>query len=515
MEFSFYFCANNIKPNMKAILWTISVLAIVVILTACSKREDDFITDGSVELRFSLDTLRFDTVFTEIGSATRSFKVYNPNKQPVRLGKAYLEQQSNAFFRMNVDGIPGDEVEDIEIWGEDSIYVFVEVTVDPDRPISESPFVIGDRIIFETNGQQQDVHLEAWGQNANYFPSRFNKGVPTLLTCGNGTVTWDDPKPYVVYGELLIDSCALEVMAGTRIHVHGGITRNDLFGIFNDGILYTLQNGSLKFMGTQDKPIVIQGDRLEEEFAEERGQWFGIILGRGSKGNRFEHTVIKNSNIGVFVDSLADLTAINTEIANTAGNGIAAFHSRIIARNCLIYNNASNSVQLSLGGDYFFDHCTVASYGVNAAAISMNNFFCYDDDPLSCESRSINPLKASFRNSIFFGSRRDQVLLADISGRMEPDLFDVSFENCVVRSDRLLTDNDGLYADFFESYCNGCINGSSTLDPLFLDTEENDYHLDTLSLAKDIGIPIPGLELDLDGITRDDQPDAGAYERVE
>lgn len=499
---------------MRPILWTFAALMMIVIMLACTKREDDFITDGSVELQFSLDTLRFDTVFTEVGSATRSFKVINPNKQPVRLGRAYIEGADDSFFRMNVDGIPGDEVENIEIWGQDSIYVFVEVTIDPDQPLSISPFVIEDRIIFETNDQQQAVRLEAWGQNANYFPSRFNRGVPTLLTCDNGTVVWDDPKPYVIYGELLIDSCALEVMAGTRIHVHGGIARNDLFGIFNDGILYTLQNGSLHFLGSEEEPIIVQGDRLEEEYAEEPGQWFGIVLGRGSKGNRFENTVIKNANIGVFVDSLANLTAVNTTIANTAGNGIAAFHGQVVARNCLIYNNAANSVQLTLGGNYFFDHCTIAAYGVNAAAVSMSNFFCYDDDPLSCNEAAVNRLRASFRNTILFGSRRDQILLSDYSARMEPNMFDVTLQNCVVRTERLLTDNEGLYSDFFETYCTDCVNGT-TEDPLFLNTQEDDYHLDTLSIAKDIGVPLPNLEIDLDGQMRDDMPDAGCYERVE
>ena len=499
---------------MKTIFWAFSVSLIFLLIGACTQREDDFITDGSVELQFSLDTLRFDTVFTEIGSSTRLFKVINPNKQPVRLGRAYLEGQENSVFRMNVDGIAGLEVENIEIWGEDSIYVFVEVTIDPDRPLSESPFVIEDRIIFQTNDRQQAVHLEAWGQNANYFPSRFNKAVPTLLTCDNNTVSWSDPKPYVIYGELLVDSCTLEVMAGTRIHIHGGIARNDLFGVFNDGLLYALQNGRLRFLGTQEDPITVQGDRLEEEFANEPGQWFGIILGRGSRGNRFEHTIIKNSNIGVFVDSLADLTAVNTVIANTAGNGIAAFHSRVIARNCLIYNNASNSVQLTLGGDYFFDHCTIGAFGVNAAALNMSNFFCYDEDPLSCVERGENRLQAIFRNSIFFGSRRDQIQLADFTGRMDENMFDVSFQNCVVRSERLLTDNEGLYADFFESYCQNCVNGDFDTS-LFISTEEDDYHLDSLSAAMNIGVPLPDLELDLDGITRDAMPDAGCFERVE
>ena len=93
-------------------------------------------------------------------------------------------------------------------------------------------------------------------------------------------------------------------------------------------------------------------------------------------------------------------------------------------------------------------------------------------------------------------------------------MFDVRFENCVVRSERLLTDNDGLYANFFESYCQNCVNGASQ-DPLFVSTEEDDYHLDTLSIAINVGAPLSGLEIDLDGVTRDATPDAGCFERVE
>ena len=44
------------------------------------------------KLEFSLDTLRFDTVFTERGSATRILKVYNPNDESVRISRIALER---------------------------------------------------------------------------------------------------------------------------------------------------------------------------------------------------------------------------------------------------------------------------------------------------------------------------------------------------------------------------------------------------------------------------------------
>ena len=267
------------------------------------------------------------------------------------------------------------------------------MTINPDDPLSISPFVIGEEVVFETNDSRQTVHLEAWGQNANYYPSRFNKGVPDTTFCVLGDVIWDDPKPYVIYGEIFITACKLTIPPGTRVHVHGGIARNDLFGTFNDGILYTLGNGKIEILGTAENPVVIQGDRLEEPFTNQPGQWTGIVLGTGSKGNIIEHAIIKNGIFGVYVDSTADLSIRNSQIFNTAGSGIIGYRGEIEATNTLVYNNGSNSVQIILGGNYQFDHCTLASYGVDAAALGMSNFTCYDDF-LTCAEIGIFPTKS-------------------------------------------------------------------------------------------------------------------------
>ncbi len=480
---------------------------------ACNK-EENYLTGGDVRLEFSVDTLRFDTVFTSVGSATRYFKVYNRNDRPVRIAQVSMEGSSNNFFRMNVDGEPGNTAENIEIPGNDSVYVFVEVTVDPDQPVSVSPFVVGDRIQFITNDNEQIIHLEAWGQNANYIPRLGATGEPSLLTCGNQEVTWDDPKPYVIYGALFIDSCALNIPAGARLHVHGGIAKNELFGTFNDGIIYVLKNGRIKVNGSPDNPVIIQGDRLEDPFQEEEGQWTGIVIGRESKGNVIDYATVKNSIFGIYVDSAASLLTRNSRFYNTASSGLFGFHSSITAENCLLYNNYNTAVQLVHGGDYRFTYCTLASYGVNAAALSMSNFFCYDD-PTSCQVRGVNRLRATFKNSIIYGSRRDEISLADISGGSDPFLFGVKFENCIVKVDELLEQQDGLYADFFEDICTPCLQPDRE-DPLFVSVDEDDYHLDSLSVAIGLGEPLPEISVDLEDKTRDENnPDVGCYERTE
>ncbi len=495
------------------LLW---VFVAIIGLTNCLRDELVFTSDPNARLEFSVDTLRFDTVFTELGSATRLFKVYNRNNRAVRITQVSLESGNAARWRMNVDGIPGNQQTEVEILPKDSIYVFVEVTIDPDQPLSVSPFVIEDRIRFETNGNEQFVHLEAWGQNANYFPSRFNKGVAVTLSCNGGRIIWDDPKPYVIYGAVFVEACELVIPAGARVYVHGGVARNDLFGgVYNDGILYILESGKLTIQGTKDQPVILQGDRLEANFQNSAGQWNGLIIGRGSRGNMIEYATIRNSRFGVLVDSLGELTARNARFYNTSSSGIIGFKSRITAENCLVYNNGATSVLFLLGGDYDFTYCTIASYGVNASALGMSNFYCYNSD---CSDFREHPLQARFRNSIIFGSRNDELELADSRSGQEPALFNINFENCVVRVQQLLTQSGGRYARFLEEQCNPCRNGSRT-DRLFFDVSKTDFRLDSLSIAQGIAQPIlfpRAIDIDIEGNLRSTaSPDAGCYERLD
>ncbi len=488
-----------------------------MVWTWSCNEEENFLPSDEVRLEFSLDTLRFDTVFTERGSATRAFRVINPSRRPARLERVFLEGGENSLFRLNIDGEAASDLSGVEVLGNDSIWIFAEVTVDPDQPPSVSPFVVEDKVRFQVGDTEEEVILEAWGQNANYFPSRFNAGVPVILTCDNQEVIWDDPKPYVIYGEVFLDSCLLSIAAGTRIHVHGGVARNEVFGTFNDGMLYVLKDGSLQVNGTAENPVIIQGDRLEESYSEEEGQWTGIILGKESRNNRLDFTTVKNSIFGVYVDSSATLLARNSQFYNTSGSGMIAFHAEVEAENCLFYNNYNTAVQLVNGGDYRFTYCTLASYGVNASAVAMTNFYCYDD-PAQCNYLNINPLRVRVRNSILFGSNPDEIVLSDIYGGEEPGAFDIGISHSVVKVDELLNREDGRYDDFFETICTPCTNGTRS-DPLFVDVSEENYHLDTLSLARGIGVPIldpSPVNIDLEARPRDPvSPDSGCYEYQE
>lgn len=473
-------------------------------------REEIIIEGGDISLDFSTDTLRFDTVFTELGSATRFIKIYNREKRRVRIDRISLQNGVGSHFRMNVDGIPGSDIRDVEIAAEDSLYIFCEVTIDPNQPLSISPFVVEGSVLVETGDQSRIVVLEAWGQNANYIPSRFSRGTFSVLSCDLAEVVWNDPKPYVIYGGLFINDCTLTLPPGTKVYVHGGVVRSDDLGVYNDGFIWVLERGRLNVTGTLEEPVVIQGDRLEENFQNEPGQWTGIFIGAESRGSAINHATIKNSRFGVYVDSAATLVARNAQFYNTSSSGVIGVHSIITMENCLVYNNNSNAVQLVYGGDYKFDHCTMASYGVDASALALSNFICYVPDGLGCDLGGSYRLNASFKNSIFFGSRQDEIIL-DARGGVDRSQFNYLFENCIVRVNKLLEDEN--FANFFD-FCTNCPQKLTTLDKLFVDSSKDDYHLDSLSVAIGLGKPIPNIPTDLEGKIRDtNQPDAGCFER--
>ena len=68
--------------------------------------------------------------------------------------------ESNGHFFLNVDGVKGEEIHDIEVRGEDSIFVFVESRLDPTN--QDEPEYLKDNIEFVTNGVTQKVAITAW-----------------------------------------------------------------------------------------------------------------------------------------------------------------------------------------------------------------------------------------------------------------------------------------------------------------------------------------------------------------
>ena len=93
--------------------------------------------------------------------------IYNNNDENIKISSIRLAGGNQSQFSINVDGQSGYNFSDIEIYAKDSVFVFVRVTVNPND--QNTPFFVEDKIIFETNDNEQSVLLTAYGQNANYI----------------------------------------------------------------------------------------------------------------------------------------------------------------------------------------------------------------------------------------------------------------------------------------------------------------------------------------------------------
>lgn len=500
-----------------ALFSSLASLFFLALISGCEV-ETEFVTGDAVQLRFSTDTVAFDTVFTSIGSATQVMKVYNDGSEPVMIDRIRVAGQTGVDFIFNVDGFQGPEATDVVIWGEDSIFVFVEVTVDPTAPEEVSPFIAEDNLIFETGNVQEEVLLLAFGQNALYLPdpsTRDNRGRFFGINCNNGTFVLPVDLPTVIYGSMFIDSCIVQALAGTRIYFHGGVQRNDAVGgngFFNDGFIFTQPNGSLQLLGTREAPVILATDRLEERFQDDPAKYRGLILGPGSKDNILQHAQILNAITGITIDSVAEVSIDNSIIAYSGGPAISAYQSEVTVNNSVFHSNFGNAVQFVKGGTLNMDHTTIANYGVDASGLVLTNFDC-DESGNNCVAAA---MRARIRNSIVSGSRGSELIFLDIFEDSEPGAFDVRIDNSVVRTNQEFLDSqEGLFADFYGDICRGCYNLEFS-DELFLNLDEDDYQLDSLSVARDLATFLPALPTDLLGVDRDtDQPDAGAYERVD
>ena len=142
------------------------ILLSLVFLSVSCRKEIKYSDNPSKDISLSTDTIAFDTVFTSVGSSTRVLMIYNNNSENLKINSIRLERGSNSPYSINVDGESGTLFTDKEIYANDSLYVFVKVTINPND--NNNPFFVEDRLIFNTNGNENVVHLTAYGQNANY-----------------------------------------------------------------------------------------------------------------------------------------------------------------------------------------------------------------------------------------------------------------------------------------------------------------------------------------------------------
>lgn len=460
-----------------------SIYLFIALIAAAACKKDSYITDRGAIISTSTDSLYFDTVFTSVGSITRFVKIFNENDQKLVLSSVRLGNLNSSYFKMNVDGIASPEVSNIEIEANDSIYVFVTVKIDPLNV--DLPVIIRDSIEVIFNGNSHKIQLSAWGQDANFLRSA------TI----SANETWSNSKPYVILDGINInENTTLLIEQGARIYLHA----NAPF----------IVNGTLHVKGEKfdSTKVVFQGDRLDDPYRNFPGSWPGIFFTASSRNNQLNYAEIRNAYQGIVIEAASGNSNVKLEmnqclIDNSFDAGIIAINSSIEASNCLFSNNGKGII-LAAGGDYRFNHCTIAAFSNEfmihkEPSVLINNFMS------AGTSIQTFPLNANFTNTIIWGDN-GTVDNEFVIFREGTTAFNVSLDHSLYKNKEEISNIQST---------NSIINQDPQFDSINTQARFFDFRLDPNSPAVEKG-KSSTITIDLDGKPRPvNLPDIGSYER--
>ena len=484
------------------------ILPILLLLLTYSCKKENIQTEETSTLQFSNDTIIFDTIFSSIGSVTKQLMVYNNNNFDISTN-VRLSGDTEGNFRMNVDGESGNNIQNVKILANDSMFVFVEVTIDPTN--TNTPYLVSDSIIFTTGSKTQDIDLVAYGQDAYFHTANtygdIINGEDTSrffyhqLECNE---VWNNDKPHVIYGYVIVDpNCQLTINAGTNIYLH----KNS--GVIVGNPFSNSSGGTIKVNGELGNEVTFRGDRLDSWYDSLPGQWDRVWLYPGSINNEFNYTNFQNGTIAIHADTVSNNnpTAVinNCKIDNMSSIGILGQGSKLEVNNTMITKCGQYSVVCNIGGDYSFKHCTFANYWNfdfrNTPSILLNNYYEASDGNIYI--RDLN--KAYFGNCIIDGNLTTEISFQE----NEIGDFNYTFDHCLIKID---PNEDTETSNY--------INIIKNESPEFVSKQLFDFHLSETSpcnSAGDFNITQTEFVLfsDLEGNLRDNVPDLGALKRIE
>ncbi len=515
---------------MKRFIYFISILGFIMLWSSC--RKDFEFSPSTGNLQFSKDTVYLDTVFTNIGSSTYNLKVYNNSNNDIFIPSVKLALGEASNYRLSVDGISGKVFENIEILSKDSLFIFIESTINiNDFPNPNGTYLYTDQIEFDSGTKQQKVELVTLVQDAIFiYPDRDNttKVIETLtLNIGGELIetdlqgrellptelTFTNQKPYVIYGFATVpENQTLNIQAGARIHFHN-----------NSGII--VSNGaSLQVTGAfstdqelLENEVIFEGDRLEPAFSQVPGQWGTIWLLEGSINNSINYATIKNATVGILCDGNPNevnhkLNITNSQIYNSSAFGVLGRNTSILGENVVINNAGQSSFAGTIGGRYNFTHATIVNYWNNGfrqfPSVLLNNFIIDEENVATIA----NLTEANFNNCIIYGNDNPEILLDELTD--DAVAFNFKFTNCLIRFQNENTNLTGPNYDLTNTnHYEGIIFNE---DPNFKNPSLNELIIGDESAAKNQGSATFATQVPVDilNVNRTTSPDIGAYQHI-
>ncbi|MEY2924868.1 MAG: hypothetical protein RLZZ337_1416 [Bacteroidota bacterium] len=459
-----------------------------MVISSC--RIEEFTLDPNHKLEISADTVWFDTVFTKVNTSTpksvnKQIIIRNPQNKSIKTS-IQLASGATSHFRLNVDGESGHQFSDVEIFPNDSIFMFLEVHPDANNNSPDfNPLIIRDSILFETNGNEQKVNIIGWGQDAHYI---FRDSIERDTTWAN------DKLPIVVYGYCYVKpGVTLTIEKGMNLHFAPSS--------------WLFVEGRVDIKGDVDAPVLIQGDRLQPMWEERQGQWGGIWINYPSFGSTIEHAIIKNGTVGVYCDTISgnanqpNITIKKTMIRNMSFDGVAGRYSHIVMENSVSAECGRFTFLASFGGKYDVQNCTFYS-GTRGGGRNGPTFGF-----LNVNRNEFNQILGTYPIQFYFVNNIVHGINAE--GEIGRDLDETKIGSGSVVDYNLLRSNDAFY--FGNGSNNIAIPNFQAFQ--FLDLDTYNFDLDTLSPAKDKGLlRSPILTDDFLNRSRIGNPDIGAFE---
>ncbi len=410
--------------HTKRSLWIVAaVMMLMVAFSSCI--EDGFTTSSSDVLTFNKDTVAFDTVITLQGTATKQIVVYNRSPKQINISSIKVAGlASKGHFHLNVDGVRGDEFQNVEIRGNDSIYVFIEAYLDEME--KDEPTLLEDRLEFIANGVTKSVLLSAWGQDV----VRINGDTIS------GNTRFTSAKPYLIYDTMFVaPEATLTIDAGSTL-------------LFHDKAAIRCW-GRMLANGTAAEPITMRGDRLDHVVGEigfdvMSGQWGGILFSSPhGNGNELNHVVMRGSSIGIYcstdyADTVnCELKLVNCVLTNSSSTCLVSLGCYVQAVGTE-FSDAAEEVVYFQGGKVMMSQCTFTNnYLFDVPTLPIVQVFnvVYGDG-------YFDKIKAYFDNCIFHGlSNEISAGKIDVPNDTIPennvlnlDGFDVYLRYCLLRS---------------------------------------------------------------------------------
>lgn len=477
---------------MKRQLLAFCIILMSVLFVACYE-DAGFSSSPSLRLAFSVDTVSFDTIFTDRVSPSAMFVVHNRNKNSLRINEVRLGSGGESGFNVLVDGQYGTVMRDLEIRAKDSLFVVASVKLEKNG--LNVPFKVKDSLIFTLeSGVEQKVFLVAHGRDVVFM---YGDSIISDKTFAAGH--------YVIYDSLTVaKDVVLNIEKGATFYFH-------------DKACLKVR-GTLNIKGDYDSPVVFRGDRTDNLFSylpydRVPGKWGGVLIDSTSNGNVIEHCDIHGAEFGIKVEkgdtTVQRLTISSSKLQNFTGNALETYVAHVSVENSLIANAQGNCVKV-VGGDVSFIHCTIANFYVwkqRDVALALHNSFEGEPMPL---------YGASFKNCVVTGTKDDEVMgYFTEYDETVPNSINYYFENSLINT-----------VDTQDEYFVNVIYDRPDIPPFAkehftkIDNEvfDYDFHLTEITTARGVATDafIDVLPCDLDGAVREsDVVDAGCYQFVE